>query len=606
MREHDGSTQECCVNINIYERNVTEEYILHETGGVFVHDIIMFVLYCIMIALLIVATHERKTEKHFQISWIVPKECFDIGLKRYYWFAFAVCMIVGIAVRCYRFGELPAGLNQDETMAGVEALSLLRTGKDHHGISWPTYFRAWGGTQMSTLYSYYLIPFVWIFDDLNRFVLRLPALLINVAMLPVVWDMARRMLGKGFALLALFVAAVNPWHIMIGRWGLEANMMPHVFLLGVYLLVVGMEHRKALYASMVFFGLAPYAYGVASFSVPAFLLFAAVFCLVRKKVTVPQLVICVAVFAVVAWPYYYTMMINAFGWETFELGPFTMPLFERSQRTDDLVFSKGNPYAFFVASFHGHLSTYLFNASGGSYNSVMWIGPMYVFMIPVFVYGFYRIWRDRRNLAYRGSDSLFREGGMFLLFWMGAALFNGVMIGNIINRNNIVYYPLIFACAYGLYWMGKRSLPVLTAALLVVCIGFAGFVSTYYGDEEYQEQVAADFHNGLNQALTAIWEYECDRCYITTVPYIHEMFAHKMDADMLADRKELEDSKGNPTGRYYSDRYQHVDFLEFIPDPMENAVYVVRQEETGCFDPADFLIEDYEGFAVVYPRCWRE
>ena len=75
----------------------------------------------------------------------------------------------------------------------------------------------------------------------------------------------------------MFLLALNPWHIVLSRWALEANMLPHVLLLAVDLLLAGMQKRWALYLSMVLFGLAPYAYGLAAVSVPFILLPAAVF-----------------------------------------------------------------------------------------------------------------------------------------------------------------------------------------------------------------------------------------------------------------------------------------------------------------------------------------
>ena len=114
-------------------------------------------------------------------------------------------------------------------------------------------------------------------------------------------------------------------------------MLPHVLLLAVDLLLAGMQKRWALYLSMVLFGLAPYAYGLAAVSVPFILLPAAVFLAARRKVKPLDLVICVAVFALVSAPYYVTMAINAFGLETMTLGRMTMPRFAESKRAGDLA-----------------------------------------------------------------------------------------------------------------------------------------------------------------------------------------------------------------------------------------------------------------------------
>ena len=93
--------------------------------------------------------------------------------ERGYWAAFALILAAGVWVRCYRFTELPLGMNQDGTMAGVEAFCLLSGGTDQYGTSWPTYFEAWQFSQMSTLYSYLLIPFIKLLG-LSKFSLRLP------------------------------------------------------------------------------------------------------------------------------------------------------------------------------------------------------------------------------------------------------------------------------------------------------------------------------------------------------------------------------------------------------------------------------------------------
>ena len=129
----------------------------------------------------------------------------------------------------------PAGSGKG---TAVEALCLADNGTDQYGTSWPTYFEAWGYSQMSTLYSYLLIPFVKLFG-LSKFTLRFPMLLMGLLTLPLMWDVARRIGGRGFALTALFLLALNPWHMVMSRWALEANMLPHVVLLATELLLIG-------------------------------------------------------------------------------------------------------------------------------------------------------------------------------------------------------------------------------------------------------------------------------------------------------------------------------------------------------------------------------
>ena len=348
--------------------------------------------------------------------------------ERGYWAAFALILAAGVWVRCYRFTELPLGMNQDGTMAGVEAFCLLSGGTDQYGTSWPMYFEAWQFSQMSTLYSYLLIPFIKLLG-LSKFSLRLPMLLMSLIALPLMWDAARRIAGKNYALAAMFLLALNPWHIVLSRWALEANMLPHVLLLAVDLLLAGMQKRWALYLSMVLFGLAPYAYGLAAVSVPFILLPAAVFLAARRKVKPLDLVICVAVFALVSAPYYVTMAINAFGLETMTLGRMTMPRFAESKRASDLALGAENPYLDMVQKLESFLPMATGYYRAEDYNGVGWANTMYPFIAPAALFGVYKLCRDRRKLALQKSEAPLRDGGMLILIWMFAAMVNTAMVG---------------------------------------------------------------------------------------------------------------------------------------------------------------------------------
>ena len=61
-----------------------------------------------------------------------------------YQIAVIFIIAVGVFVRVFRFGQVPAGFNQDEAFAAYEAYSLLNFGKDSAGYSFPTYFVSWG------------------------------------------------------------------------------------------------------------------------------------------------------------------------------------------------------------------------------------------------------------------------------------------------------------------------------------------------------------------------------------------------------------------------------------------------------------------------------
>lgn len=365
---------------------------------------------------------------------------------------------------------------------------------------------------------------------------------------------------------------------------------------------------------MVVFGLAPYAYGLAAVSVPCILLPMAIFLTARKKVKPLDLAVCVAIFAAVSGPYYVTMVINAFGLETMTLGKMTMPRFEKSQRANDISLGSPNPYLSMAQKLKDFLPTAIGYYPAGGYSGIAWADTMYPFVIPAALYGWYRLCRDRRRLALRGSEEPLRDGGMLILIWMFAAIINTTMVGAVVNRNNILYYPWILCAAYALWQMGRRLRTALAAMVVMIAIGFAGACGVYFTDADYQTETANNFYYGLQDALREAWDWDCDRYYLTTMSRndgektmtTQVMFAHRIDYAMRSEEEELRGSDGQPNGWYFTERYVFQDFKDFTPDPTECAVYIVRQNEKTLFDEADYLITDFGNFAAVYPRYWAE
>lgn len=578
-------------------------------------NISVFLFLPITVCVLFAALHRKSRERLLSCRLIVGVEKKLAIFEKYYWLAFVLVLAAGIFARCYRFVELPLGINQDGLMAGTEAYSLLMNGTDQYGTSLPTYFEAWGFSQMSTLYSFFLVPFFRILG-MSKFSLRLPMLLVGIAMMLLIWDFARRIAGKGYALAAMLFVATSPWHMIQSRWALEANLMPHVMLIGVYLLFLGRDKRWALYLSMVFFALTPYAYGVACFSVPVFLVVAAVFYLARRKVKIWDALICVLIFLAVAGPYFYTMAINAFGWETAHLGPITMPYFENSLRSRDMAFSQENPYYTMVWNLFEHLGTWLFARGDVVHNVIPWAYTLYRFMPPVMICGLYCMWKDRRSLAMCAKENALRDGGMLLLLWFGAAVFNGAMIGGVVNRNNAVFYPLLMLGAYALYLVGKRLKVALALLTAMIVVSFACLNVSYFTDKTYQDEVGAYFADGLYEALVDTWDWDYDQYYVIAageedsahvkLMNAYVMFAHQIDYRGRNEDILLKGPDGQEIDWYYGERYVFTDYAGFEPDPMECAVYIITPAQERLFNPEEYLITNYGGYLSVYPRYWAE
>ena len=138
---------------------------------------------------------------------------------------FWLSLLIGILARTFMFGEVPGDINQDEAFAGYNAYTLLHYARDSYGYRLPVYLTAWG-SGMNALESYLMIPFVALFG-LKIWAIRLPMLLVGIFSLVAVYKIVLRFSNTKFALLALFLVAISPWHVMLSRWALECRSVYH-------------------------------------------------------------------------------------------------------------------------------------------------------------------------------------------------------------------------------------------------------------------------------------------------------------------------------------------------------------------------------------------
>ena len=309
------------------------------------------------------------------------------------------------------------------------------------------------------------------------------------------------------------------------------------------------------------------------------------------------------------------MAINALGLETAQLGPITMPYFDVSQRTNDMPFAHLNPYAKLLSNLVGHAYATLLGGYDGVLSVMDWTHVMYRFMPPLVVYAVYKMWRNRRELVLERVDSAERDGLMLMQAWMLASLVNGLIVGFVIIRNNISVYPLVLLCAYGLYLMGRRLRSAAALVLAMLVISFAGLNVSYFTDWQYHRSIADTvFYDGLVDALEGTRDWDYDEVYVGVDKTITSrkvveasiMYAHDIDYAGRSEQTELYDSNGEPTGWYFTERYQLVNMDTFEPDPTACSVYIFKNKYKSLFDEADYLITSFNDYAAAYPRYWAE
>jgi hypothetical protein len=213
---------------------------------------------------------------------------------------FLAILALGIAVRLVARRIVPNGFNQDEAGLGYDAYAILHYGIDRHNIPYPAFLIGWG-SGMNALSAYFAMPFIALFG-LTEGAVRAVNLLGGIVSLGVFYFLVRRLADTKVALWAVFLLAICPWHVMMSRWALESNLLPTMFLLGVWLLVKGTTQPRFLVASGLCFALSLYAYGTAYFAVPIFLFLASSYVMWKCRAVWRWYAIAAGVFVVVATP----------------------------------------------------------------------------------------------------------------------------------------------------------------------------------------------------------------------------------------------------------------------------------------------------------------
>ncbi|MHC4295357.1 MAG: glycosyltransferase family 39 protein, partial [Planctomycetota bacterium] len=142
----------------------------------------------------------------------------------------AVVLIAGALLRFASLRISPPGLNQDEAANAWNAYTLLKTGEDQVGASWPIFYSHGMGGNRTTLYLYYLFPFLSV-GGLSIWTLRFASASAGLLAVLLTYLVAARLFNRATGLLAAVLLALSPWAIQQSRWGHEVAIAPMLVLL---------------------------------------------------------------------------------------------------------------------------------------------------------------------------------------------------------------------------------------------------------------------------------------------------------------------------------------------------------------------------------------
>lgn len=157
-------------------------------------------------------------------------------------------LLIALLIRVININNTPA-LNPDEAALGYNAYSLIKTGQDEHGVSWPLHFKSFGDYKPGG-YVYLDIPFIYLFG-LKTFAVRLPNLILSVLAIYFLYKLIL-LLSKSrkLALLSSAVLTFSPWHIHFSRGAWESSAALSLIVIGTYFFFKSIKEKFTLNFSL--------------------------------------------------------------------------------------------------------------------------------------------------------------------------------------------------------------------------------------------------------------------------------------------------------------------------------------------------------------------
>lgn len=197
-----------------------------------------------------------------------------------------ILMPLGIFLVAFFFriiwqGSFPPGFAPDEGAFGYDAYSILKTGKDQYGNSFPVVFKSFGDYK-APLY-FYLTVISEFFFGLNKIAVRLPSIFLGSATCVLVYFFVNLLWKKkNFALISGLLLAISPWHLLHSRFSAESVVSLFFLMTGLLFFFLWLKQKMkiALFLSAGGFVFSVYAYHSARLT--SFLLLLTL-CLIYRK-----------------------------------------------------------------------------------------------------------------------------------------------------------------------------------------------------------------------------------------------------------------------------------------------------------------------------------
>lgn len=182
-------------------------------------------------------------------------------------------LVVGVVMRFSLLESVPLGYFVDETSILYNAWSIVETGRDEHGVSWPVFFKAFGEYK-KPIYIYSLAVGFTLWSGLMEIPRLISALwgVLGVAVFGWVCYLFSKQ--KLIALLGMALLSITPVHVVLSRVIFEIISYPVLYLSSIGCLYLWNQQKKEryLYGFVLLQALTLYSYTAALVVAPLLVL----------------------------------------------------------------------------------------------------------------------------------------------------------------------------------------------------------------------------------------------------------------------------------------------------------------------------------------------
>lgn len=392
----------------------------------------------------------------------------------------SLLLLLTVALRFFNLSSNPPSLYWEEAALGYDAYSILKTGQDFHGNSWPLVaFESFGDFKPS-LYFYATVPFVAIFG-LTPLAVRFPSALFGSLTALIVYLLTKEFFKKPtIPLLSALFLSLSPWQFQFSRAGFEANLGLFFVTLGVWLFTKGLKKPIFLFISVISLALSMYTYHSNRVFVP--LLGLSFGSLYLKKLNKPKATLVVVLFFLASLPLAIKLNAPEVKQRFLQTSAFSNPqiIVNANQKIQadgggflpKLVHHRAFAYSkeFLIHYFDHFKFDYLFLTGDlNPRHSTQYTGQLYLIQFPLLLLGLFFLFKNKQKNLY------------LLLIWLLLAPVPAALTKatpHALRSLNLII-PISILSAYGLSKLFKQKW-LFYLSVLILLFEFSRFQYVYH------------------------------------------------------------------------------------------------------------------------------